>query len=58
MRVSLDGRCPKCASPAPHLHPAVQHGGEVEICKHDFHRQVTAQNTVERIVANGLEVTV
>ncbi len=29
--------CPTCASPKPRLHPAVQHGGEVEICKDAFH---------------------
>ena len=42
-------RCPKCASRAPQRHPAVQHGGEVELCAHDYHRQVTPENTVEKI---------
>lgn len=39
------GRCPLCDSPAPHLHPAVQHGGECSICPDPFHAaagQVTA----------------
>lgn len=30
-------KCPKCDSPKPHLHPAVQHGGEVGVCDHPFH---------------------
>ncbi len=41
--------CPKCHSTAPHLHPAVQFEGEVQPCDHDFHRQVTPQNTEKRI---------
>lgn len=41
--------CPRCYSPQPHLHPAVQAEGEVQLCCHEFHRQVTAQNTPERI---------
>ena len=30
-------RCPTCDSPAPHLHPAVQHEGEVQPCKDHWH---------------------
>ena len=37
-------RCPTCHSPQPHLHPAVQHEGEVSVCKDPFHSQVTPQN--------------
>ena len=33
-----ENRCPTCQSPAPHLHPALQHEGEVERCKDAFHR--------------------
>ena len=29
--------CPRCASPQPHLHPAVQHEGEVSPCTHPWH---------------------
>ena len=38
-------RCPSCTSNAPHLHPAVQHGGEVEMCTDEFHLRPTPQNT-------------
>jgi len=30
--------CPTCNSPQSHLHPAIQHEGEVEICHDDYHR--------------------
>jgi len=32
----------------------MQLDGEVEICKHDFHREVTNRNTEERIRKYGL----
>jgi hypothetical protein len=38
------GKCPTCESPQPHLHPAVQHEGEVQPCGDAFHRIVTPQN--------------
>jgi hypothetical protein len=41
--------CPRCHSPQPHLHPAVQFEGEVQPCSHAFHLQVTPANTPERI---------
>jgi len=40
-------RCKKCNSPQPHMHPAMQRGGEVEICTEDFHLQETIQNLPE-----------
>jgi len=50
-----DSRCPRCHSPQPHLHPAVQHEGEVQPCAHEFHQRVTPENTPERIEeAQGL----
>ena len=47
-------KCPRCDSPKPHLHPAVQHEGEVQVCRDDFHRRVTSQNTVDLIESIGL----
>lgn len=37
-------KCPTCDSPAPHLHPAVQCDGEVEICADTYHLTPTNQN--------------
>lgn len=34
----LATRCPRCDSPSPELHPAVQFEGEVETCRHPYHR--------------------
>lgn len=44
-------RCPRCQSNAPHLHPAVQFEGEVELCTHDFHLTKTPSNRPEYIAA-------
>lgn len=44
-----DENCPHCDSPHPHLHPAVQAEGEVEVCIHDFHLTPTPQNRPEYI---------
>lgn len=40
----MSKHCPRCNSPQPHLHPAVQFEGEVSICTHDFHLTQTNQN--------------
>lgn len=35
--VNLPERCPRCESPAPNLHPAMQSEGEVQPCSHPWH---------------------
>lgn len=30
-------RCPRCNSPSPERHPAMQHEGEVQPCTHPWH---------------------
>lgn len=35
-------RCPRCESPQPQLHPAVQREGEVHVCPHPWHSSTHA----------------
>lgn len=42
-------KCPRCGSPAPHLHPAMQFEGETETCPHAFHLKPSPQNSLEYI---------
>lgn len=44
-------RCPTCNSDHPHLHPAVQFEGEVEICTDAYHLIPTNQNREEYIAS-------
>jgi hypothetical protein len=30
-------RCPRCGSPDPRKHPAMQYEGEVQLCRHPWH---------------------
>ena len=41
--------CKVCGSTAPHMHPAMQHEGEVEICADEYHLRRTPQNKPEYI---------
>lgn len=45
----MTDKCPRCESPHPHLHPAMQFEGEVQTCTHDFHLTPTNQNRPEYI---------
>jgi hypothetical protein len=47
----MKARCPTCLSPAPHLHPAVQFEGEVNLCPDVYHLTLTPSNTIQRISA-------
>lgn len=49
-------KCPRCGSPNPKLHPAVQLGGEVSICMDSFHGPLpeTAKELADRKVAADL----
>ena len=47
----MTDRCPRCQSNAPHMHPAVQYEGEVELCTDNFHLEPTNQNKPAYIAA-------
>ena len=34
----MSDKCPRCESPNPKWHPAVQYEGEVELCNHPWHQ--------------------
>jgi hypothetical protein len=46
--VEIHPRCPKCDSPQAHLHPAVQHEGEVQQCDDPFHNPEVDDRTTGR----------
>lgn len=53
-------RCPRCTSPSPHMHPAMQFEGEVEVCPHEFHLTPTNQNTqayIDEVLAKRAALT-
>lgn len=50
------GRCPKCGSHSPSLHPAVQHEGEVNPCTHAFHYPDPSSNGHWELAVNCDEV--
>lgn len=52
----MSDKCPRCGSPTPKLHPAVQLGGEVSICMHEFHGPLpeAAKELADRKVAADL----
>ena len=51
--------CPTCESPGKHLHPAVQHEGEVQICRdpespRTCGREYATGVVVERAILKGV----
>lgn len=52
-------KCPRCNSPQPHLHPAMQFEGEVQPCSHPFHEQLMTDtpDIVERLHAKRFSAT-
>ena len=42
-------RCPRCNSPSPELHPAMQYEGEVQTCIDDYHLIPTNGNPPDKI---------
>jgi hypothetical protein len=49
MTYTIGDHCPRCDSPQPHLHPAVQAGGEVQPCPHEYHDTITPSQPNGRI---------
>lgn len=48
----MSDKCPTCESPQPHLHPAVQHEGEVHLCRDPWHAS-TESGRVALLRADG-----
>ena len=41
-------RCPRCDSPSPELHPAMQCEGEVQPCPHEWHKPTKMPKAPEK----------
>lgn len=55
-----NARCPRCRSPDPARHPAMQSEGEVQLCEDDWHkptaneiRERESAKAKPRVIANG-----
>ncbi len=53
-RIDVVGeKCPRCDSPQPHLHPAVQVEGEVQPCSNPWHGSTRrGRETLERMLSS------
>lgn len=52
----MTNNCPRCDSPEPRLHPAVQEGGEVSICPDPYHTPpvvITTEDIIASLVTKA-----
>lgn len=45
-------KCPTCNSPSPHLHPAMNCGGEVQPCSDKFHTESNRTECKKKIIGS------
>lgn len=50
-------KCPRCDSPSPKLHPAIQYEGEVQLCNHPWHESVATDTSASAAKEAPIEPT-